>query len=247
MSHFTEFSPSMIERIGYYVYLLRDPETGKVFYVGKGYGNRLFRHINDAIHTPNDNDKLDKIREIRAKGLEVKHEILRNGLTEKEASEVEAALIDYIGLTELTTRVSGNESVARGCITANELIALYQAQPVEIKEPAILISVNKLYERNMSAESLYEITHGYLLAGEKRSKAIYAFSIYNGLVRQVYRISRWFSVPARSPEQRIQNRWRFDGEIAGEMQHYIGGSVERYMKTGTRNPVKYVNCELVVE
>jgi len=59
----------------------------------------------------------------------------------------------------------------------------------------------------------------------------------------VYRIFRWFPVSARSSEQKIQERWRFDGEIAEEMQHYIGGSVERYLKAGAQNPVRYVNCD----
>jgi len=36
------FSNAVIEQLSYYVYLLIDPRTDKVFYVGKGAGNRIF-------------------------------------------------------------------------------------------------------------------------------------------------------------------------------------------------------------
>jgi uncharacterized protein len=84
MSAIKEFPVSAIEKLGYYVYLLIDPETDNVFYVGKGTGNRIFAHLATALSRPTANDKLDKIRSIQAKGLSVKHVIHRHGLTEKK-------------------------------------------------------------------------------------------------------------------------------------------------------------------
>ena len=43
------FTPEVIEQLQYYVYRLIDPRTGQTFYVGKGKGNRLYAHINDAL------------------------------------------------------------------------------------------------------------------------------------------------------------------------------------------------------
>jgi hypothetical protein len=91
MSQINEFPKSVIEKLGYYVYMLIDPETNKVFYIGKGTGNRIFAHINTAISSPLESDKLSKIRLIHSKGLQVKHSIIRHGLTEKEAFEVRYA------------------------------------------------------------------------------------------------------------------------------------------------------------
>ncbi|MDQ3799140.1 MAG: GIY-YIG nuclease family protein, partial [Acidobacteriota bacterium] len=71
MAFIQEFPLSVIEKLDYYVYLLIDSENKQVFYVGKGTGNRIFAHINAALTDALPSDKLDKIRMIRASGLEV--------------------------------------------------------------------------------------------------------------------------------------------------------------------------------
>ena len=242
MKNYNEFPKSVIEKLGFYVYLLIDPETGEKFYVGKGTGNRIFQHMHSAIKSPLESDKLNRIREIQAKGLQVEHVIHRHGLTEKEAFEVEAALIDYIGIHDLTNQVKGQHSEDRGSMTVAEAIAQYDAPRIEIKEPALLITVNRLFERGMSADQLYEITRGNWVLSERREKAKYAFSVYNGVVREVYEIKSWMAVTARSEEQKTRDRWRFEGIVSQELQHYVGGSVENYIVHGAQNPIKYVNC-----
>lgn len=237
-----EFSSAIIEKLGYYVYLLKDPMTGDVFYIGKGSGNRIFSHIRHAIDLPPDSAKSERIRDIQETGQEVVCLIHRHGLTEKEAFEVEASLIDFVGLPELVNAVAGYESTNRGQMTVSEVMALYDAPKVEILEPSLLIRVNQLYQQGLDADRLYEITRGNWVVGKRREKAKYAFSVFNGIVRQVYRIQRWFPVAARNPSQKTQDRWRFEGTIAAEMRHCIGGSVEAYMAQGNQNPIRYVNC-----
>jgi hypothetical protein len=116
------FSPAAIEKIGHYVYMLIDPEVNKVFYVGKGMGNRIFAHLNAALKMPAPDDKLEQIRRIQAKSLEVQHSLLRHGLTEKEAFEIEAAIIDFMGLDDLTNLVQGYATDDRGMMTIVEAV-----------------------------------------------------------------------------------------------------------------------------
>ena len=42
----TEFSKAVCERIGSYVYVLKGPRNGNIFYVGKGKRNRVFQYLN---------------------------------------------------------------------------------------------------------------------------------------------------------------------------------------------------------
>ena len=75
------FSQAVIEKLDYYVYFLQDPRTDEVFYVGKGIGNRVFNHLDCAIETDGDTEKLDIIREVIKSGRSIKHYILRHGLS----------------------------------------------------------------------------------------------------------------------------------------------------------------------
>lgn len=236
-----EFPFSVIEKLGFYVYSLTDPK-GEIFYVGKGNGNRIFAHINAAIKNPKASDKLQKIRKIQKAGEKLKLEILRHGLTEKEAFEVESAIIDLVGKKSLTNKVAGHSSDRHGRMSVPEIIALYHAEPITIKVSAIMVIANRLYERNISAERLYEITRGNWVMGERRNKVKYALTIYRGIVREVLKINRWIPTTARNPQSKKQTRWRFEGEIAPELQHLIGGSVEPYLKQGAQNPVLCLNC-----
>lgn len=240
MNQITEFPKSVIEKLGYYVYLLIDPTTNKVFYVGKGTGNRIFAHINDAISSPLESDKLEIIRSIHLQGKQVKLAIIRHGLTEKEAFEVEASLIDFMDIRELANIVSGHHSYDHGLMGIQDIIAQYNAPHIVITEPAILVTVNRLFRRNMDEEELYGITRGNWVVGERRNKAKYAFCVSYGIVRQVYEIQEWFRIKARSEDAKTQDRWRFTGFVAENLQHYVGGCVEKYI--GAQNPVRYVNC-----
>ena len=59
-----EFKQSVIEALQFYVYCLVDPRDNKIFYVGKGKGNRVFQHAMNALDESADSLKLNTIRDI---------------------------------------------------------------------------------------------------------------------------------------------------------------------------------------
>lgn len=227
-----EFSNAVCERIGYYVYILKDPRNDVIFYVGKGKGNRIFQHIQCALERETENDKYNLIREIIDAGKEVEHFILRHGLEEKLAFEIESTIIDLLGIENLTNSVKGHDTWERGLKTVDEVFQHYDAKAVTFEEPCIIININRLYTRGISAQKLYDSTRASWIVGIKRDRAKYAIASYRGLVREVYEIEKW---------QPNGKRWEFIGKIADDSirDKYLNQSLENYIKKGGQNPIRY--------
>jgi len=228
-----QFSQTVCERIGYYVYILKDPRTTQIFYVGKGTSNRLFQHVDCAITSSSSSDKLSLIREIQDAGFEVEHYILRHGLSEEQALEIESACIDLLGLDSLTNEAKGHNFWERGLKTIDEIVQQYDANAITIAEPAIIININRHYKRFMSDIELYEATRSsWVIGAERRKTSKYAVASYRGLVREVYEIENW---------NKIENRWEFTGRIAKSQirEKYINQSLVNYIQKGNRNPIRY--------
>lgn len=227
-----QFSQAVIESIGYYVYVLKDPRNSEIFYIGKGVGNRIFQHLLCAVETEWQTDKLNLIREIQSTGKQVEHYILRHGLKEEEALMIESACIDLIGLNNLTNAVKGHHSWDEGLKTIDEIIQHYDAKNIIITEPAIIININRKYRRFMSDDDLYNATRSAWKLGMKKNKAQYVIASYRGLVREVYKIKSW---------HQVGDRWEFVGEIANDEagEKYRNQSLSNYIRKGNQNPIKY--------
>lgn len=229
------FPQSVIEQIGYYVYFLRDPDSKEVFYVGKGKGNRVFDHVGCALSQAVESDKLSRIRAINGSGKVVEHFILRHGLTEQSAFEVEASLIDFIGISNLSNMQGGHKSSDFGVKSTEEVIAMYTAPPFQTDEPVLLININKLFRREMTETEIYDATRKSWVIGERKSKAKYVVATYRGLTREVYLIRDWF---------KVGDRWGFNGELAEESirESLRYKSIKEFSSRGASNPIRYVNC-----
>ncbi|WP_313030786.1 GIY-YIG nuclease family protein [Soonwooa sp.] len=70
-----QFPKNVIENLKNYVYIYSDPITEKMFYVGKGKGNRVFDHLKDKKEC----EKVTYLNELLEKGLQPKIEILIHG------------------------------------------------------------------------------------------------------------------------------------------------------------------------
>lgn len=259
------FAASVTEKIEFYVYLLIDPRDEAVFYVGKGTGNRCFAHVAEARKTQKWNQvgdyvKLDRIREIERVGATVRIDILRHGLSEREAFLIESATIDLLGLPRLTNIVTGS-GAELGRMSVMDLNAMYGATPVVIdpSHRVVLIRINRLFERGMSDDELYEATRQWWRishlrrqrgSGGNRWSPEWAMAVYGGVVRAVYRIETW-EQPNQADldvDPNRAKRWAFRGTRDHAMEEkYLHRDVWSYLrKTDTgpasQNPVRYVNC-----
>jgi hypothetical protein len=236
------FLPGVAERLGWYVYALRDPRDAAIFYVGKGKGQRVYQHARHARSVPGETGrqlKLDRIREIHREGLEVDVEIVRHRIDNEDAAyEIEAAVIDSLALVgvDLTNLTSGHGR-ARGWQPLEEIIVRYVAEPATISPDCrvVLIRISREFRTSQTPEELYESTRNWWKMAPHRHNPEFAFSVYGGIVRAVYRIETW--------RQDERGRWEFDGTRDPAMEDlYVWKDVSRWLPAGAQNPIKYVNC-----
>lgn len=258
----TSFSPETSREIGHYVYRLVDPRNGQTFYVGEGQGNRVFAHANavdpesfykssdateqDQITEDNkDPAKIMRIRDIKNSGLDVIHIIQRWGMDKKTAFEVEAAFIDFFGLSGLTNRVKGHHT-NKGMATADEIELRFTAKEFEDYSPDkpdypkfILIKIKDsvINERGGNTlEGIYKTVRSHWkLRASKANNYPYVLAVRYGIVVGVFKVNEegW---KTRSEDGRIY----FDGGPAEDnvREMFINKKIPaKYVKR--QNPASY--------
>ena len=237
--------PDIQKKLMWYVYLLSDPNTNEIFYVGKGKGNRVFDHFKNL---KKDDPKSKKIKEILSQEKEPKIEFLIHGIeNENTIKRIESSIIDLIDKKNLTNKIGGYESSDFGRMDLNQIIGKYSSKKVDVKEKVLLIKLSKSFRYNMSEVELYDYTRGIWIISEKKRKEIeYVFCVYDGIVQETYNVIDWFpggstySVRYDKEEWKIHERWEFVGNISHEMRKkYRHKSVSHYFPSGSRNPVRY--------
>ncbi len=250
-----KLSSSVTRELKYYVYIYSHPVTKEIFYVGKGTGNRIFSHLKDI----KESQKVKYLNDLKKQGLKPKIEILIHGIKdETTALRVEASIIDLLDVHNLTNKQSGWKSATFGRMTIEQVISTYEKRKVEIVEPSILIRINKLFRYSMTKTELYDFTRGHWKLNPERAKlAKYAFSIYEGVIQEVYIIHSWFKAGTTFGTQReniefdqitkdrLTERYEFIGNFAEKeiRKKYKYKSVTHYFKKGSANPIMYFNID----
>jgi hypothetical protein len=244
------FPPGVADKLSVYVYLLVDPRTGRPFFVGRGRGDRCFRHVEAARAltetAPGDTTGagpkfpgLDRIREAESDGRPVRIEILRHGLTLPEAELVVAAVDDALGLG-LDTRLGSQRSPA-----VDLGAALAKRAKIKRSHRVVLLRVGP-----HGSDTAYEAArHGWRIGrrwvdtDSDRSPA-WAVLVSGDLVHSVYRIEGWKASPtADAAGGRTAERWSFTGTRDEALEaRYTGRSVGAYLGAGTPSQVTYVWC-----
>lgn len=243
------FKSSVIEALGYYVYCLVDPRDNRIFYVGKGRGNRVFEHVQEALRECGGTSKDERIRDIERCGLHVRFYIVRHRLSEEEAYLVESALIDLLTFkgfnieSVLTNIQAGHHQWDEGIKSVEEINAMYDCVPLERlgDDRLLLVNLNKSYsgkakERIYQRENDYERTRKYWKVNIERAESVdYVLGVYKGIVRTVYRPVRWELV-RRDGYGAEDGRYMFDGD-AVEGSPYLNKDVSQFMKGQT---IRYI-------
>lgn len=244
-----EWAAKVEEELGWYVYALKDPRDGQVFYIGKGKGDRAFQHAcyAETMAVPEGQEgvavsqKIDLINQIKAQtGEHPDVLILRHKIpSEAAAYAVEAALLDFCRLLakttgadfagtgfSLTNIMGGWDATRLGLMTPQVLESIYAAVPLtraEVTVPALLFKIPRLWTPDMSPDELFEATHGWWKLGANREKARYAFAVSKGVIRAAYVIA-----PGSWRKRREGDR----GWVAGEAPRWGFEGTSAHMELG---------------
>jgi hypothetical protein len=126
-------------------------------------------------------------------------------LQEHHGRKIEGAAIDLIGIPPLTNLIGGLGTIKYNRKTkasgfnkggTKEIKEIVDPEEeADITERAILIRINQLYRYGMDADSLYDATRGVWVIGPRRESAEYAFSVFKGIVMEVYKIKLRAATP----------------------------------------------------
>ncbi len=255
MTTVNSFSEEVAKQLKWYVYRLIDPRNGETFYVGKGQWNRVFAHAGGEDTSLAQDDeaeiidpKLQRIKDIRAAGLEVGHVIHRHGLsTSKLAYEVEAAVIDaYPGLTN---KVRGHGTGDYGSRHVDEIIREYAAEEFEIGESLLMISIGSHYYK---CDTPYDAVRYAWKIDVNRAKGKLVLARLRRLVVGAYRPTKWLPATRENFADLIKT---YDFLIERDMpgyhgfvgddaepevwDHYVGKRVPKRIRLG-QNPRLYL-------
>jgi hypothetical protein len=254
------FDDKTINALKAYVYALFDPLEKRPFYIGKGRGNRIFQHVEGAIQDDKESNKYETIREIRSRQLKnrVIHTIIRHGMTDEVAFEVESALIDLANKTGaiLTNEVTGHNSIEKGMMSVDDIIRKYNAQPLDkLLHSVVIININKKYKlirdevlqvntKYSGKDLIYESVKRAWVMGKRRENVDFVLAEYRGIIVEVYEVievnnngqlEKWYPVIG------YNNRWGFHGRRAQNnvRDTYLNKSIAHHKKKGAANPIRY--------
>lgn len=129
----------------------------------------------------------------------------------------------------------------------------------DITEKIIAFNLRQSYSANMTETALYDCTRGcWKINRENAQQCAYAFSVYENIIKEVYKIKKWMVAEDLKretfPDEKVpKGRYGFDGEIAEKeiRDKYKGKSLENICKKGQYSfkylPVHDKNNDEVIE
>lgn len=246
------FSSSTTKQLKHYVYALVDPRDESIFYVGKASANnRAFDHLRSS---KGEEEKQKKIREIWEAGHQPEVEILRYGLDSAMASfEVEAAVIDALGLENLTNKVRGH-GIDHGRQKASEVERLHGSKAIAIEricDSYMLFFINQTYSPTKTEQELYDCTRQFwsrvshtTRTHDPSSGALpypVALAVVDSVVVRAYSVLAWFPAGSTFSSRRSDpsgTRWEFVGQLL-EKHDLVGRRLTQGGKDMPANQMGY--------
>jgi hypothetical protein len=244
------FSPDIENKLGHYVYALRDPRDKKIFYVGKGTGSRIFDHFNEAervLLTSQLSSKLHRIVEIWEEGIDVEWFIIRHGIqdlvqlsSDTIAEDVEAAVMDALEASQNGPTVndaSGRRSNLRGLLDSDDVRAL-AAKPVDPDSSYPLVFVFAIQTALAEGRSIYDATRRAWSASDLMVPRAIAVGLAAGISKGVFEVIEWESI-SNSDRKGFRGKALENHELADKNWTSIIAAASGYWQRGNYLVVEF--------
>ncbi|MFN9113465.1 MAG: LEM-3-like GIY-YIG domain-containing protein [Bacteroidota bacterium] len=198
------FDPLQSQKLGNYIYALRDPRDGKVFYVGQGKDNRIFQHFEEAqwhlskgtaIHQMS--SKTIRIIDIWKNNEDVEWFIvaydLPDKLNELSISDiVESAVYDILAESQNGEPLNENSPPHSSRLSPEELIA-FAAPLVSPNIPLPFVFIFPIQNAIQGNIPVYEATRSAwkISIGNQSNKPAVAVGLKNSISIGSFEIADW--------------------------------------------------------
>lgn len=225
-------------KLGKYVYALRDPRDGKIFYIGQGENNRIFDHFVESEEClgkqKKASSKVIRILDIWKNEEDVDWLIIAHNL-EENADFVESAVID--ALSQSQNGISLNEIKGpKSSMLTQEDIKLLGAASVNPNCPIEKVFIFPIQNGLSDGKNPYEATRSaWYVKQEHQELPAYAVGVKNGISVGSYFIKRWKLIDNKKHE--------FDGDreesLMNKSWNSILTKVKGYWQRGNYIIVKF--------
>ena len=196
------------EKLGNYVYALRDPRDGKVFYIGQGKGNRLFDHFGQAEtelwQSRIMSSKVLRILDIWSNDEDVDWTILAHHLEPEQINVVESVAIDVLGLSQNGVCLNEVRGPHSSMLSQDEIKSM-GAAPINPTTPLSKVFLFSIKNGLADGRTTYDATRSaWYVKPELQELPAYAVGMKNGISVGAFQINSWASSGEKHEFQGIE-------------------------------------------
>jgi len=181
---------------GKYVYALKDPRDGKIFYIGQGSGDRVFQHFDEAVNVicgrTKATSKTLRIIDIWISAEDVDWLILARNLSPKEADIVESGIIDALENSQNGPCLNLIKGPKSSLILLEDL-RLHGASIINPNQPHKRVFVFPIANALAEGRGKYDATRMWWRVTEENrtTKDTFAVGLSGGVSVSAYKVQNW--------------------------------------------------------
>lgn len=183
------------EKLGHYIYALIDPRDRKMFYVGKGVGDRVFSHFKES----EDCHKLKKIAsskvirilDIWNNNEDVEWTIICHSVDKSRIFEIESAVYNAVSVSQNGSLLNSIDTPHSSLLNKDDVKAL-AAKPINPEHAYKMVFVFPIQNALEKGDSEYEATRrAWYVKKEYQKLPAFAVGVSQGISIGSFQIQSW--------------------------------------------------------